>query len=368
VGIRETSVEGLEVTTSATVDAAFWKGRRVFVTGHTGFKGSWLALWLSRLGAKVTGYALAPETPSLFDQAHVGTRIDSKIADVRDRARLSDVMREAEPEIVLHLAAQPLVRPSYETPLDTFEVNVMGTANVLEAARHVPSVGTAVIVTTDKCYENREWLWGYRETDALGGHDPYSSSKACAELVTSAYRRSFFHDGHRGIATVRAGNVIGGGDWAVDRIVPDLVRAAMKASPLHVRNPASTRPWQHVLDVLAGYLMLAERLYRDPVAHSEAWNFGPDPSNVRSVSELATLACTRWGDGASWEHVSKEQVHEARSLTLDSTRARLRLGWTPRLAFEASVTWSMEWYRECHNKGDLMEITLRQLEQFERLP
>jgi CDP-glucose 4,6-dehydratase len=344
---------------------SFWNGRRVLVTGHTGFKGSWLSLWLAELGAKVTGYALAPPTtPSLFEQANTASRMQSITADIKDAARVAAVTHEAAPEVIFHLAAQSLVRTSYAEPLDTFATNIMGTAHVLEAARHVSSVRAVVIVTTDKCYENREWAWGYREDDTLGGHDPYSSSKACAELVTSAYRRSFFNDGRIGIASARAGNVIGGGDWAKDRIVPDIVRATLAGQPVVVRNPLSTRPWQHVLDVVGGYLVLAERLHDEPAAYSTAWNFGPSASDVRTVGELARVMCARWGDGARWTHEPTVQPHEARALTLDSTNARVKLGWAPRLDFESAIRWSVDWYRAAR---DHEAVTLDQVRRFREL-
>ena len=355
-------MEGLEVTPS------FWRERRVLVTGHTGFKGAWLSLWLAELGARVLGYALPPATtPDLFAQLGIDRRIRSVIADIRDGKRLLAAGRELEPEIVLHLAAQSLVRSSYDAPIETFDVNVMGTAHVLEAARQLPSVKAVVIVTTDKCYENREWDWGYREVDAIGGHDPYSTSKACAELVTASYRKSFLAKSSVGVASARAGNVIGGGDWAKDRIIPDLVRGATVGEPVVVRNPQSTRPWQHALDVLRGYLVLAERLYSEPARYSEAWNFGPTPDDVRSVSELATLMCEHWGTGAAWRHEPTIQQHEARSLTLDSTKARTVLHWKPRLSFEQSVRWTVDWYRTHRDRGDLIATTLDQIGRFQEL-
>ena len=350
------------------MNPSFWQGRRVLVTGHTGFKGSWLTLWLAELGAKVTGYALPPVgTTNLFEQARVGDKVESVVADIRDAERLLQVMRDAQPEVVLHLAAQSLVRASYDAPVETFSVNVMGTTHVLEATRHVPSVRSVVIVTTDKCYENREWVWGYREGDSLGGLDPYSASKACAELVTSAYRRSFFATRPIGIASVRAGNVIGGGDWATDRIVPDIIRAALVGESVLVRNPASTRPWQHVLDVLHGYLVLAERLAGDPTRFADAWNFGPAPDDVRAVRDLAETICSRWGAGARWHHEAVEQPHEARALTLDSTKARTALGWRPTLAFESAVHWTVDWYKAHRDAADLAVTTLDQVRRFQEL-
>jgi CDP-glucose 4,6-dehydratase len=345
------------------VTPSFWAGKRVFLTGHTGFKGSWLALWLSELGADVTGYALAPDTtPSLFDDLALASRIQSIIADVRDAEHVRTAMREARPDVVMHLAAQSLVRKSYEVPVETLATNVMGTAHVLEAVRHTPGVRAALIVTTDKCYENREWSWGYREDDVLGGHDLYSSSKACAELVTAAYRKSFLAQSATGVATVRAGNVIGGGDWSLDRIVPDLVRAALRSQPAVVRNPHSTRPWQHVLDVLGGYLLLTERLVTDPTSYAQAWNFGPPSEDVRSVADLATTLCKAWGGSASWHHEATAAVHEAHALTLDASKARTKLGWRPRLAFANAVAWTIDWYK---TEGDKARVTLDQLRRYQ---
>jgi CDP-glucose 4,6-dehydratase len=344
---------------------AFWSGKRVLLTGHTGFKGAWLSLWLSELGADVTGYALPPDEVSLFAQANVGSRVRSVFADIRDLDRVAATMRDARPDIVIHMAAQSLVRRSYEVPVETFGVNAMGTAHVLEAARMIESVRTALIVTTDKCYENREWTWGYRETDGLGGHDPYSASKACAELVTTAYRRSFFGDSGRGVASARAGNVIGGGDWARDRIVPDIARAALRSEPATVRNPRSIRPWQHVLDVLLGYLQLVERLYEDPARYSDAWNFGPSPDDVRSVAELADALCGVW-PGAAWAHEGGVHPHETSVLTLDATKARRHLSWRPRLAFHDAVRWSADWYRR--HRDDPGAVTLEQLKSYAGLP
>lgn len=349
----------------------YWSGRSVLVTGHTGFKGSWLALWLRQLGARVIGYSLAPPTtPSLFEQARVADGMTSTIADVRDLPRLVEVARAAEPEVIFHLAAQSLVRASYDDAPGTYATNVMGTVNVLEAARSLPSVRAVVIVTTDKCYENREWLWGYREDDRLGGRDPYSNSKACAELVTDAYRQSFFapanHRAHRvAIASARAGNVIGGGDWARDRIVPDAVRAFLDGKPLVVRNPRSTRPWQHVLEPLAGYLMLAERLATDGATYGEGWNFGPSDELVLPVGELATELVRAWGDSAAWSSPGDiAGPHEAQLLTLDSTKARTRLGWRSALSIQTSLAWIAEWHKHVARGGDARVITEQQIERY----
>ncbi|MBA3817901.1 MAG: CDP-glucose 4,6-dehydratase [Deltaproteobacteria bacterium] len=348
------------------MNAAFWRGRSVLVTGHTGFKGSWLALWLQQLGARVTGYALAPPTePSLFAQARVADGMTSIMADVRDLGRLTDSVGSAAPEIVLHLAAQSLVRASYEQPVDTYATNVMGTVHLLEAARQVPSVRAVVIVTTDKCYENREWLWGYRERDRLGGRDPYSNSKACAELVTDAYRQSFFSEHGAAVASARAGNVVGGGDWAKDRVVPDAMRAFLTGQPLTVRNPRSTRPWQHVLEPLAGYLTLAERLVTEGRSFAEAWNFGPPDELVLPVGELVTKLAAAWGPGATWSTPGAPTgPHEATLLRLDISKARTQLGWTPRLSIDTTLAWIAEWHQTVGRGGDARAITEQQIASY----
>lgn len=347
------------------VSRAFWRGRRVLLTGHTGFKGGWLSLVLSRLGAVVTGYSLAPQgDPNLFDGAKVGKHVRSIIADVRDLNALRAAAAEAEPEIILHLAAQPLVLASYDAPLDTFSTNVMGTANLLDVARGAPSVRAIVVITTDKVYKNREWVWPYRENDELGGRDPYSSSKACAELVAAAYRDSFLNARGIALATARAGNVIGGGDWAAFRIVPDFVRAAMAGQPLTVRNPESTRPWQHLLEPLEGYLLLAERLVAEPKLAAGAWNFGPSADSVQPVRRLANRLVEDWGDGVSWTSERVEQPHEATLLTLDSAKARQELGWTPRLGFAHGVKLTVDWYKAFTRGADPEALTLHQIDSW----
>jgi CDP-glucose 4,6-dehydratase len=347
------------------MNRAFWQGRRALVTGHTGFKGSWLSLILNRLGAIVTGYALAPQgEKTLFESAHVARHVTSILADIRDLETLKSAMLAARPEIILHLAAQPLVLTSYQEPLETLSTNVMGTANVLEAARSVTTVRAIVVVTTDKVYRNREWLWPYRENDELGGRDPYASSKACAELVSSAYRDSFFHDCGIACATARAGNVIGGGDWAAHRIIPDFVRAALAKRPLTVRNPDSTRPWQHLLEPLEGYLTLSELLVSDPSRAEGAWNFGPPADAVRPVRRLADDLVAAWGDGAAWTHEPTEQPHEARLLTLDSAKARQELGWTPSLGYARGVQLTVEWYKAFARGHDLETETFRQIDAY----
>lgn len=332
------------------INPAFWRSRKVFVTGHTGFKGGWLCLWLQHLGAHVAGFALAPDTtPSLWLEANVESAVRSTLGDIRDPQALAAALRAHQPEIVFHMAAQSLVRRSYEQPLETFATNIMGTAHLLETARQIKSIRAVVAVTSDKCYENRGSPQGYREDDPLGGHDPYSSSKACAELVTHAYRKSFFGDtGAAAIATARAGNVIGGGDWARDRLVPDIIRALTRGAAVDIRNPASTRPWQHVLDPLAGYLLLAQRLCEQPRIFEGAWNFGPDENDVRTVREIVESTCRLWGGNAAWRLDDAPQPHEAHDLSLDCSKARQALGWRPRLDIAQALQWTIEWYKDHH--------------------
>ncbi|MDB5897670.1 MAG: CDP-glucose 4,6-dehydratase [Ramlibacter sp.] len=351
------------------VDASFWRGRRVLLTGHTGFKGSWLSLWLQHMGARVTGYALpAPTNPSLFELAQVAEGMQSIIGDIRDAQALQAAFRRAEPEIVIHMAAQPLVRYSYAEPVETYSTNVMGTVNVLEGVRNSPDVKSVVVVTTDKCYENREWAWGYRENEPMGGHDPYSSSKGCAELVTSAYRSSFFGDrpgAHPArIASARAGNVIGGGDWADDRLVPDIVRALMADKPILVRNPNSTRPWQHVLEPLGGYLLLAQRLATDGEAFAGGWNFGPRDDDAQPVLEVVKRFCKHWGGASSWELSSTQGPHEAHYLKLDCSKASAYLGWQPQWNLDEAIARIVDWNRTHQKGGDLRATTLAQISDY----
>jgi len=350
------------------VNRAFWKGRPVMVTGMTGFKGSWLALWLARSGAKVSGYALAPPTmPSLFERAKVGTLVESTNGDVRSLAALKDELTKRQPEVIIHLAAQPIVRTSYESPVETFETNVMGTVNVLEAARTSPHVKVVVVVTSDKCYEDQQRGVAYREDDRLGGHDPYATSKACAELVAESYRRSLLGETGPAVVTARAGNVIGGGDWARDRLIPDIVTAFASGRPAIIRNPACVRPWQHVLDPLAGYLLLAERAWESRSGFSSAWNFGPPPDAMQPVSAVVEDLCRLWGGGARWERDGSSQPHETLLLTLDSAKAREKLGWAPRLAYADSLRWTADWYRQVANGGDARTWTVRQIETYEEM-
>jgi len=351
------------------MNASFWSGRRVFVTGHTGFKGGWLTLWLTRLGATVGGYSLAPPTePNLFTIAKVSDGIDHQIADVRDLAALTAAISRFSPEIVFHLAAQPIVRDSYLIPVETYATNVMGTVNLLEAVRQAGGVRATVIITSDKCYENRETIWPYREFDAMGGHDPYSSSKGCAELVTSAYARSYFATqmGRGSVASVRAGNVIGGGDWAKDRLMADLMRGLMAGEPVIIRRPHSVRPWQHVLEPLSGYLAVAEHLCTNGPLAWEPWNFGPDTDSNQTVDELARLTCRLWGRPQALQvREDPGADHEAGLLKLDSTKARVQLGWRSRWMFSQCITRTVEWYRALKAGNNMRAFTLGQIEAYE---
>lgn len=354
-----------------TVQGGFWAGKKVFVTGHTGFKGAWLCLWLHRLGAQVCGYALAPVTsPNLFTEARVAELLAVDMtADVRDAAAIADALRQENPDVIFHLAAQSLVRESYEQPIETFDTNVMGTANVLQAARDAPGVRAVVIVTSDKCYDNRDVIWAYRETDAMGGRDPYSASKGCAELVTAAMARSFFDPSRSrcSVASARAGNVIGGGDWAKDRLMPDLMRGLLAGEPIVIRNPRAVRPWQHVLEPLSGYLTLAEHLWTAGPLAWEGWNFGPDLRGERTVQEVAASACSAWGRDDLLSIVEDDaQPHEAGLLKLDSTKARTCLGWRPTWSFEAGVARTVEWYRSFGARADMRQVTLGQIAAYER--
>jgi CDP-glucose 4,6-dehydratase len=348
------------------IDTKFWKNKRVFITGHTGFKGSWLCIWLHLLGAHVTGYALKPPTdPSLFELACVDRLVTSVTADVRNLDMLKDAILFSDSEIVIHMAAQPLVRDSYKIPVETYAINVMGTLNVLEAIRNCKSVKALINVTTDKCYENKENIWGYRENDPLGGYDPYSSSKACSELVTAAYRRSYLDIRDIRVATARAGNVIGGGDWATDRLVPDCIRSLLKEEKVMIRNPEAIRPWQYVLEPLAGYLILAENLYNTMLC-SSAWNFGPNECNEKSVLQLVEGLCSRWSDKADFLVDQTRQPHEAHYLKLDSTKARTYLGWRPIWNLDRALDLIVEWANIYREKGNIMDICIKQIEDYMR--
>lgn len=349
----------------------FWKGRRVLVTGHTGFKGGWLCLWLQQLGAKVIGFSLEPPSkPSLFELADVAQGMTSLHGDVRDLANVVTAVQQHQPEIVIHMAAQSLVRHSYGHPVETYATNVMGTVNVLEAVRRIGGVRAVLIVTSDKCYENREREEGYREDEPMGGYDPYSSSKGCAELVTAAYRKSYFnpqHVAHQGaaIASARAGNVIGGGDWAEDRLLPDIVRAFMLRQPVMIRRPDAIRPWQHVLEPLRGYLRLIELLWAQGGRYAEGWNFGPDEGDAKPVSWVADRLVALWGDDARWTRDGSAQPHEAAYLKLDCAKARARLGWKPKLSLGPALEWTLEWYKAHQGKAEMRQFTLDQIARYQ---
>lgn len=354
-------------------NAYFWKCRRVFLTGNTGFKGSWLSLWLQRLGAELTGYALPPPTkPSLFEIAKVGDGMRAISGDICDQKALENALEVASPEIVIHMAAQPLVRRSYSDPSETYRTNIMGTVSLFEAIRKTPSVRAVINVTTDKCYENREWIWGYRENDSLGGYDPYSSSKACSELITTAYRNSFFNpktplSKKVFIASARAGNIIGGGDWATDRLVPDIIAAFTREQPAILRYPEARRPWQHVLEPLCGYLLLAERLFENNDKFFGAWNFGPQDQDVESVAQLADLMVKLWHKPASWQ-IDKEQVaYEATILKLDTSKARHELGWQTHIRLKDALIMTIDWIRAYQNKSDMRQFTQQQIAAYENL-
>ena len=346
------------------IDQDFWRGKRVFLTGHTGFKGSWLALWLHSLGAIVKGYALAPPTnPSLFHEARVSSIIDSQIGDIRDQDILHESMTSFNPDILIHMAAQPLVRYSYDAPIETYEVNVIGTAKVLEVARSCANLKAIVNITTDKCYENDERSEGYKEDDPMGGHDPYSSSKGCAELVASAYRRSFLKDCGIGLASARAGNVIGGGDWADDRLIPDILRSFEEGKPVVIRNPKSTRPWQHVLEPLSGYLILAQKLYKDQKKYAEGWNFGPNEKDVKPVDWILDKMILKWPD-ASWKLDQNSSPHEAGFLKLDISKAESRLGWKPVWELSYTLEKIIAWHKAWLNKEDMQATCLTEIEEY----
>ncbi len=348
----------------------FWKDRRVLITGHTGFKGGWLTIWLQGKGAHVIGYSLPPPTsPSFFEAARVADGITSITNDIRDLAYLKSVLTKYKPEIIFHMAAQSLVRPSYANPVDTYSTNVMGTVHILEAVRQSDHVKVMVNITSDKCYENMEWYWGYRENDPMGGSDPYSSSKGCAELITSAYIRSFFADvkstpSKVSVASVRAGNVIGGGDWAADRLIPDIIKAVSNNQPAVIRNPDAVRPWQHVLEPLRGYMMLGERLWKDGSLYSGGWNFGPRDDDAKPVSSLADHLTEMWGDGAHWTLDTQTQPHEARYLKLDCSKARSELGWFPKLNLSTALAWTVDWYKAFGNNRNMREFTVAQISRY----
>jgi CDP-glucose 4,6-dehydratase len=352
------------------VNPVFWQGKKILLTGHTGFKGSWLSLWLQAMGSEVIGYALAPPThPSLFEVAKVGSGMTSIIGDIRNLDKLQAVFTEHQPEIVIHMAAQPLVRYSYQNPVETYSTNVMGTVNVLECVRNTSSVKAVVNVTTDKCYENREWAWGYRENEPMGGHDPYSNSKGCAELVTAAYRNSYFHTEQYqehgvAIASARAGNVIGGGDWAEDRLIPDIMRAITHNEAVNIRNPHAIRPWQHVLEPLSGYLILAQTLYEEGTSYAEGWNFGPNDEDAKPVQWIVEYLTQVWGEGASWHLDNGNHPHEAHYLKLDCSKAKARLNWLPRWRLEMALDKIIDWQKQYQQCADMREVTLEQIAHY----
>lgn len=349
---------------SLVMNSTFWLGRKVLITGHTGFKGAWLSYWLRQLGADVFGYALPPDqAPALFDTLQLGCEIDAELADISDLRSLNTAVQQFEPEIVFHMAAQSLVKPSYESPVETYQTNVMGTVNLLESVRGLASVKAVVVVTSDKCYENLERDWPYREEDRLGGHDPYSNSKACAELVTASYRASYFQDSALAVATVRAGNVIGGGDWSAHRLLPDIIRAWQSGRTLSVRNPEAVRPWQHVLDPLSGYLTLAQKLVEQGQAYAKAWNFGPRDDAMQPVSRLIETASDYY-PGFTWETEPHPQHHEAQLLMLDCSMAQKQLGWRPSWSLETALAKTFEWYQAFYEGRNMQAICDRQIDEF----
>ena len=362
-------MESMVTEQLSAMDQNFWQGKKVLITGHTGFKGSWLTLWLNMLGANVNGYALEPLTQQdNFVLTCLDKKVNHKIGDIRNYELLQEYFCKVNPEIVFHLAAQPLVRESYNTPKDTYDINVGGTVNVLECCRQTESVKVIVNVTTDKCYENKEWVWGYRENDRLGGYDPYSSSKACSELVTEAYRKSFFNPDTfalhgKSLATARAGNVFGGGDWQIDRIVPDCIRALEKCEPIIVRSPHAIRPWQHVLEPLSGYLQLAEKMYVHPKEYAGAYNFGPTDSSFLSVVSLVEQIVKAWGQGSWQDHSNPNAPHEANILKLDITKAKSQLGWYPKWDINQAVTETISWYQQ-YKTANMYDFCCNQIKDY----
>jgi CDP-glucose 4,6-dehydratase len=360
-------MESLEIS-KGIVDASFWKGKKVYLTGHTGFKGSWLSLWLQSMEVIVKGYSLDINTkPALFEESNVAAGMESELGDIRNLEQLTESMVSFNPDILIHMAAQPLVRLSYLNPVDTYTTNVIGTVNVLEAARKCINLKAIVSVTTDKCYENKEWEWGYRENEPMGGHDPYSSSKGCAELVTSAYRRSFFSsEGTASLASARAGNVIGGGDWAEDRLIPDILRAFEKSEPVVIRNPLSTRPWQHVLEPLSGYLVLAQELFLNGDNFAEGWNFGPKDEDCKPVSWILDKMVTYWGNNVSWSLDKNNNPHEAGFLKLDCSKASNRLKWNPKWNLQLTLKSIVDWHQLYTNGGDVKKQCLKEINTYSK--
>ncbi len=357
------------------INKNFWKGKKVFITGHTGFKGAWLSMWLQSLGATVAGFALPPSTdPNLFSALNLKEVMQSVFGDIRDLDLLKSQIKKFDPDIIIHMAAQAIVRQSYQNPVETFAVNAIGTAHILEAVRYTDNTKAVVCVTSDKCYDNKEWYWKYRENDSLGGWDPYSASKGCAEVIISSYRDSFFNRENYtkhgvAVASVRAGNVIGGGDWGQDRLIPDIMRAFSADERVVIRNPLSIRPWQYILDLLSGYLLLAERLYENGADYMEAWNFGPNDNDEKTVQDIVTLISKMWGERAHWEldRDTADHLHEAYILKLDSSKSRNRLGWAPKFSLEHSLEFVVDWYKQFYSNNTLIrEITENQISSFER--
>lgn len=346
----------------------FWRDKKVLLTGHTGFKGSWLSLWLQNLGADVSGYSLAPPTqPSLFELGGIAAGMHSVEGDIRDLAGLENIIRDRRPDIIIHMAAQALVRYSYDNPVETYSTNVMGTVNLFEAVRRAGDVRVLLNITSDKCYENKEWMWGYRENEPMGGHDPYSSSKGCAELVTSAYRKSYFSgpENKTVVVSARAGNVIGGGDWATDRLIPDIIRAFMQGAPVTIRSPNAIRPWQHVLEPLSGYLTLVEHAWDKGQDFASGWNFGPSDQDARPVLWIVREMMELWGEGARYELDCQPQAHEANYLKLDNSKARNLLAWAPKLNLAQALKWLTDWYRAYHRGDDIRALTLAQIAAYQ---
>jgi len=358
-------MEKLEITMTK-VNSKFWKGKKVFLTGHSGFKGSWLSIWLQAMGAEIKGFSLAPHTsPSLFIEANVAEHMESFVGDIRNKELVFDSMKKFNPDIVIHMAAQPLVRTSYREPIDTYHTNIMGTLHVLEAARYCNNLRALINVTTDKCYANNEWEWGYRENEPMGGFDPYSSSKACSELVTSAYRSSFFQKSGISVATARAGNVIGGGDWSEDRLIPDIFSAFKNKQPVIIRNPKAIRPWQHVLEPLSGYLVLAEKLYTDGKFFAEAWNFGPNDQDVQTVQWIVEKMTADWNLKENWIIDNIEQPHEANYLKLDISKARNKLGWEPSWHLPIAIEKIIKWHKSWLSGINAQALCLEQIKEFQ---
>ena len=353
------------------IESAFWSQRRVLVTGHTGFKGAWLSFWLQKMGTQVSGLALEPPTtPSLFEELQLSGGMNHVIGDIRDLDQVRDAFSSADPEILIHMAAQPLVRESYTDPVGTIATNVLGTAHVLDAARGCTNLKAIVVVTSDKCYEDQNWVWGYRENDPMGGSDPYSSSKGATELIAASYRHSFFHPGQHdkhgvALASVRAGNVIGGGDWAADRLLPDFFRAMNREAPIHLRYPGAIRPWQHVLEPLSGYLTLAQRLYEQGSPYAEGWNFGPETQDCRDVQWITAELCRLWGDNARWEvDPQQDHPHESNTLKLDCSKAKTRLDWTPHWSLSEALSAVVDWQRAYSDGQDMRRVTEQQIQDF----